>query len=590
MGKLALLAVFSGALRAASIGTAFTYQGRLTDGGMAATGIYDFRFTVYDAATGSGVLAGPVVSAGVGVTNGLFVVILDFGTGIFTGNARWLEMAVRTNSAAVFTTLSPRQPVTATPYALYSADAGTAKTVSANGVSNAGLQANAVSTDKIANNSITTAKLSASGSKQGQVLMSQGTSVVWSDGPGLTLPFAGVVSATQPGLTVSNSAGVGIRGTGLDVGVKGEAAALGRGVQGIAVMGTGVYGEGLSFFATGVEGASEHGKGVWGHSTNDSGVFGQSVSSSGVRGDSSSADGVEGHAVVANKSGVYGVSTHAGGFGVTGRGGQAGVQGTSGTGDGVVGGAAAPNKSGVYGFTTSADGYGMYAQNRNADTWVALASKSSAAQGYCGGFIAGLADYGNGAAIYGVHSPGDAPTSFRGATGSHGLVVECSKPYQKAALFVGNVEIQNLSYNTVCELGEGLDYSEGFDVREETETIEPGCVLSIDADHPGKLRLSRKAYDTKVAGIVAGAKGLGSGVRLGGDRFGYPVALAGRVYCNVDASYGPVVPGSLLTTSPTPGHAMVVRNSRRATGAILGKAMEGLQSGKGQILVLVTLQ
>lgn len=101
----------------------------------------------------------------------------------------------------------------------------------------------------------------------------------------------------------------------------------------------------------------------------------------------------------------------------------------------------------------------------------------------------------------------------------------------------------------------------------------------------------RSAYDHKVAGIVAGARGQGSGVRLGPEQFDHDVALAGRVYCNVDATYGEVHPGDLLTTSPTPGHAMAVKDTVRAQGAILGKAMEGLSEGqKGQILVLVTLQ
>jgi len=98
-------------------------------------------------------------------------------------------------------------------------------------------------------------------------------------------------------------------------------------------------------------------------------------------------------------------------------------------------------------------------------------------------------------------------------------------------------------------------------------------------------------YDTKVAGIVAGAKALGYGVRLGSDQFDYDVALAGRVYCNVDATGQGVEPGDMLTTSATPGHAMKSTDVSRAHGAILGKAMETLKKGqKGQILVLVTLQ
>jgi hypothetical protein len=156
---------------------------------------------------------------------------------------------------------------------------------------------------------------------------------------------------------------------------------------------------------------------------------------------------------------------------------------------------------------------------------------------------------------------------------------------------VGNVRIRNRSSgDTVLELGNGLDYAEGFDVS-DLSTIDPGSVLIIDPDNPGKLTLSNSPYDTKVAGIAAGAKGLGSGVRLGGDQFDYDVALAGRVYCNVDATEQGVDPGDMLTTSSTPGYAMRSTDSARAHGAILGKAMQGLEKGKkGQILVLVTLQ
>ena len=82
-------------------GTAFTYQGRLASGANAANGIYDFQFQVFDAATaGSGYGSpNPNTVTGVGVTNGLFTVTLDFGTGVFTGPARWLQISARTNGA-----------------------------------------------------------------------------------------------------------------------------------------------------------------------------------------------------------------------------------------------------------------------------------------------------------------------------------------------------------------------------------------------------------------------------------------------------------------------------------------------------------
>jgi len=155
----------------------------------------------------------------------------------------------------------------------------------------------------------------------------------------------------------------------------------------------------------------------------------------------------------------------------------------------------------------------------------------------------------------------------------------------------GNILVQSVSTGaSVAEIGEGLDYAEGFNVTEDAD-IQAGTVLVIDSDNPGKLKVSRSAYDSKVAGIVAGAKGLGSGVRLGIGQFDYDVALAGRVYCNVDATEIAVQAGDLLTTSVTPGHAMKATDYDQARGAILGKAMQKLEQGqKGQILVLVTLQ
>jgi hypothetical protein len=154
----------------------------------------------------------------------------------------------------------------------------------------------------------------------------------------------------------------------------------------------------------------------------------------------------------------------------------------------------------------------------------------------------------------------------------------------------GNIRIANTDGHLIIELGEGLDYAEGFDVVDKVET-SPGTVLVIDPENPGQLKISGSPYDTRVAGIAAGAKGLGSGVRLGSEQFDCDVALAGRVYCNVDAAEEAVKPGDLLTTSAIPGYAMKVSDYTRSQGAVLGKAMETLEKGKkGQILVLVTLQ
>jgi hypothetical protein len=155
----------------------------------------------------------------------------------------------------------------------------------------------------------------------------------------------------------------------------------------------------------------------------------------------------------------------------------------------------------------------------------------------------------------------------------------------------GNILLKSeTTGDEILELGEGLDYAEGFDVSDHKD-IDPGTVLIIDPENTGMLKISDSPYDSKVAGIVAGAGGIGSGVKLGHGRFDKNVALAGRVFCNVDATDQGIEPGDLLTTSEIPGHAMKATDRNQAHGAILGKAMEKLEKGsRGQILVLVTLQ
>ena len=118
-------------------------------------------------------------------------------------------------------------------------------------------------------------------------------------------------------------------------------------------------------------------------------------------------------------------------------------------------------------------------------------------------------------------------------------------------------------------------------------------MVIIDEAQPGQLKLSERAYDTRVAGVVSGANGIQPGLSLSQEGLmegGQNVALSGRVYVRADATYGAIKAGDLLTTSDTPGHAMRVSDSTRAQGAILGKAMSPLKEGTGFVLVLVTLQ
>ncbi|MGE3180768.1 MAG: hypothetical protein AB7N71_04000, partial [Phycisphaerae bacterium] len=150
----------------------------------------------------------------------------------------------------------------------------------------------------------------------------------------------------------------------------------------------------------------------------------------------------------------------------------------------------------------------------------------------------------------------------------------------------------------VIQINGGADIAEPFDVYGAdtiaVREIEPGMVVAIDPANPGALRLANGAYDRAVAGVISGAGGVKPGMMLqqpGTAADGkHPVALTGRVWCYVDGALGAVQPGDLLTTSDTPGHAMKVDDHNRAAGAIIGKAMTSLDSGRGLVLILVSLQ
>lgn len=138
----------------------------------------------------------------------------------------------------------------------------------------------------------------------------------------------------------------------------------------------------------------------------------------------------------------------------------------------------------------------------------------------------------------------------------------------------------------------GADVAEKFPSKEEG--VEPGTVMEIDPENPGKLRICREAYSSRVAGVVSGAGDLQPGTILGNQpesENGPAIALSGRVWVRCDATENPIKPGDLLTTSQTPGHSMKATDRDRSHGAVLGKAMTELAKGEtGLVLVLVNLQ
>jgi hypothetical protein len=115
----ALICLGAGAAEAAPLGTSFTYQGQLQDSGVPLDGSADVLFRLFDAAIGGTQIGSAQQASGILVEKGLFTANVDFGASSLNGDARWLELSVRSPAGGgPFTTLAPRQPVTGTPYAL----------------------------------------------------------------------------------------------------------------------------------------------------------------------------------------------------------------------------------------------------------------------------------------------------------------------------------------------------------------------------------------------------------------------------------------------------------------------------------------
>jgi hypothetical protein len=292
-----------------------------------------------------------------------------------------------------------------------------------------------------------------------------------------------------------------------------------------------------------------------------SGIYGASLQGDGVRGQSSSVSG----------AGVYG-SNFSGGRGVEGVG--------SGDGSGVYGsGAFLTNAIGVKGHSFNNDGV---VGETGASTKAGVFGNSTVGNGVAG-FSSGAGKSG----VFGF--TGEAATYGGSFSNSHANGIAL-KAFGKTDLD-GPLVVHGTATVEVLTITGGADLAEPFAMSHEN--VEPGSVVIIDDENPGKLRLSHDSYDRKVAGIVSGADGIRPGISMIQEDMleaGENVALSGRVYVKANNSAGNIQPGDLLTTSAIPGEAMKASDHDRAQGAILGKAMTSLSEKSGKVLVLVTLQ
>jgi len=141
----------------------------------------------------------------------------------------------------------------------------------------------------------------------------------------------------------------------------------------------------------------------------------------------------------------------------------------------------------------------------------------------------------------------------------------------------------------ILEITGGSDLAEPFEISNQID-LPDGALVVIDKDNPGKLKLATESYDKRVAGVISGAGGINPGLTLNQEGIvenGQHVALSGKVYALASTCNGSIEPGDLLTTSNVPGYAMKATNQKRWPGAVIGKAMTGLEGRDGLVLVLI---
>lgn len=561
------------ALSAFGQNTAFTYSGRLNDNGVPVNSPSDLRFSLFETSAGNDLVAGPLLVPAAAVVNGFFTVRVDFGANVFTGPPRWLGIEARVGGAANFTLLSPRQEVTASPYAIRAQTAG--------GLANGVLTASQL-------------KIGGAAPVPGQFLSYNEGNFVWTD------PGAAVGDVwSRNGSDIFYAAGnVGIGTSAPTVGVRLE-------VNGPAKVTAGGSG---GFLQIGTPNG-ETGVSINGNNRADLRFNGSSLKlvAGAGSGPPPSENGVN---ISTNGSVGLGTTNRYPGYRLDVKG--ATVIEAGGLGGGFM---AFGTPSFETGMTISGSGSKRADLRFDGATVKLLASASagppppengitvhtSGNVGIGGSFnpVAKLEVVGQDALRLIGYQPfltlidanaGYANSRIQGVNGEivlepHSFVTGSNPNASVVIANSGNVSVRTLTIRG------GADLAEPFELSHDG--IAKGSVVIIDDEQPGKLKLSTRAYDTRVAGIVSGANGVHPGISLhqaGVLEKGENVALSGRVYVLADATNGAIKPGDLLTTSDTPGHAMKVTNHTQSQGAILGKAMTRLDEGQGAVLVLVTLQ
>lgn len=570
-------------VRAAPLGTGFIYQGQLKSGGSPANGEYDLQFKLSDAAVG-GILIGPVIQLNnVSVTNGLFNVTLDFGAR-FDGDARWLEVGVHPGVLPVadpYTLLSPRQALSATPYALglrlpfaqTTATNSDVFNITTTGAGD-GFQFNI--TNPASAGEALEGRTDGTGNSVQGVNTGTGRAGFFqiSNAANGSAALYAATNGTGPALVADGSVGIGTSAPGRTLQVGNTVVSNTEGMIRLASR-------------SGTQGSNR----IWDIGVPETDADSSGIGYSFVIDDTQS--GSDPEFMVKFGSGRVGIGTTAPGH-LLDVGGRMRVrESTSSAGIWLYQTAPAADRAfvGMY----DDDTVGLY--GTTGASWILLMDTTTGNVGIDTSTPEARLQIVNGTDSEPV---GGGFLVLGGTTGAN-ISIDDNEIMARnngavSTLYLnndgGDVVIARGATTTVSVLAiTGADLAEKFPVSEK---VEPGMVMEIDPDQPGQLRLARGVYNRRVAGVVSGANGLSAGAILGnlpGHEDAPAIALSGRVWVHCDASNGPIQPGDLLTTADTPGHAMKATDYPRAQGAIIGKSMTGLETGStGLVLVLVNLQ
>ena len=416
------------------MGTAFTYQGRLTDANSPAEGLYDFEFAVYNALDGGGQQGSTVSKDDVDVIDSYFTAELDFGSSVFTGDARWLQVTVRPGASidpCDFATLNPRQELTPAPYAMHSENADKldsfdSSAFAAAAHSHGGVYAlisHTHSGSDITTGTVADARIASS--------IARDSELTWGNLANIPAGFADGVDNDSGGDITSVSAGTGLSGGGSSGGVMLNVSvplSLSGSVFGGIISGTnsdgggmGIRGHNTGHFGLGVSGKAtgSGGRGVYGYATGSggTGVYGKALGATTVTNyggffevSGSSGRGVYGIASSTGEGTNYGGYFEAGGttgMGVRGKAGRYGnytnyggyFEAAGSTGRGVYGLATGSSGRGVYGEATSSSGRGVHGN--------ASGSSGRGVHGYASGESGmGVYGYASGSSAQGVRGYG----------------------------------------------------------------------------------------------------------------------------------------------------------------------------------------